>query len=260
MLRILFIGDIVGNAGRRTVNKLLMELRSNLHIDFVIANGENAAGGLGITAPTSSELFRAGIDVITLGNHTYSKKNSWDHLETEPRILRPLNYPPTAMGSGYGIFKSDSGRKIAVINLMGRVFMQAVDCPFRTVDTVLEEIKNQTDVCIVDMHAEATSEKIAVGHYLNGKVSAVIGTHTHVQTSDERILSLNTAFITDAGMTGVMDSVLGMNKDIIIEKFISGMPSKFELAEGNGTLNGVIIDIDETNGKACAINRLSVSE
>lgn len=231
-------------------------LRSRLDCHFVIINGENAAGGLGITKPTAAALFSAGADAITLGNHTFAKRDVAGYLSEEPRILRPANYPQGVLGFGWSIFEAATGDKLAVVSLMGRTYMDPVDCPFRAADAVLEEIGDRAKVIIVDMHAEATSEKKAMGLYLDGRVSAVLGTHTHVQTSDERVLPGGTAFLTDVGMTGVVDSVLGMASNVVLSRFLTQVPGKFELAEGPCSLNGVVIEIDAETGRAISIQRI----
>lgn len=231
-------------------------LRSRFGCHFVIMNGENAAGGLGITKPTAAALFGAGADAITLGNHTFAKRDVASYLEEEPRILRPANYPPGVMGFGWGVFETATGDKLAVVSLMGRTFMDAIDCPFRTADTILAEIGDSARIVIVDIHAEATSEKKAMGVHLDGRVSAVLGTHTHVQTSDERVLPGGTAYISDVGMTGVVDSVLGMAPKTVLSRFLTRVPEKFELAEGLAALNGVVIEIDADTGKAISIERV----
>jgi len=256
-LEILFIGDIVGRPGRDFLNDSLETLIYSNDIDFVIANGENAAGGFGLTHQTAGDLYDCGIDAITLGNHAFAKRDSWRELGEDKRIARPANYPPNTPGSGYQIFPLRSGNTIAVVNLVGRVFMLPVDCPFRTVDTVLQEIGNQAVNIIVDIHAEATSEKVAMGWYLDGRVSAVIGTHTHIQTSDDRILPRGTAYMTDAGMTGVVDGVLGMDKDVVVQRFITQINGKLTLGEGRCELQGVIISTDNS-GKAVATKRVRV--
>lgn len=246
----------MGNPGRRAAAKLLPGLRSALEPDIVIANGENAAGGLGITKPTSEALFEAGIDVITLGNHSFAKRDTASYFDQEPRIVRPANYPPGVQGRGWGLYKTCKGETVAVTNLLGRVFMDAMDCPFRAADAVIEQASRETPNIIVDIHAEATSEKIALAWYLDGRVSAVLGTHTHVQTSDERVLPNGTAYITDAGMTGVHESVLGLDPKLVIERFMTRVPNKFVLAEGEGRLQGVVIDIDPGTGNATDIRRI----
>lgn len=260
MLRLLFVGDISGNSGRRAVSKLLRALRSRLNIDFIVANGENAAGGLGITRPTALELLNAGADVITLGNHTFAKRDVAAYLDEEPRVIRPANYPPGVSGRGWGIFRTPGGENIGVISLLGRTFMTPVDCPFRTADKVISEMNSECKMIIVDVHAEATSEKIALGWYLNGRASAVFGTHTHVQTSDERVLSCGTAYITDVGMTGVHDSVLGLETNSVISRFMTSVPSKFTLAEGKAALNGVVVEIDPATGRSISIQRIRYDE
>lgn len=259
-MRILFVGDIVGSPGRRTAGKLLEDLRSHLSCDFVVVNGENAAGGLGITKPTATALFEACADVITLGNHTFAKRDVAAYLDEEPRIIRPANYPPGVSGRGWGVFENRAGEGVAVVSLMGRTFMDAIDCPFRTADAVLGEIGGQAKVIVVDMHAEATSEKIAMGWYLDGQVSAVIGTHTHVQTSDERVLPRGTAYLTDVGMTGVRDSVLGLDPSAVIGRFLTQTPGKFTLAEGQTCLHAALIEVDAETGRAVSIERVDKME
>ena len=260
MLRILFVGDVMGSPGRRALSRMLGALRSRLDVHFVIANGENAAGGLGITKPTAIAILDAGVDVITLGNHSFAKKDMIGYIESEPRVLRPANYPPGAPGRGWGVFQATTGDSVAVANLVGRTFMAPLDCPFRAADAITNEIGGAARALIVDVHAEATSEKVAMGRRLDGRASAVVGTHTHVQTSDEVILPGGTAYITDAGMTGVRDSVLGLDKDTVISRFMTGVSGKFTLAEGPATLQGVLIDVDPRTGRAVAIERVSVGE
>jgi metallophosphoesterase (TIGR00282 family) len=259
-VRILFVGDIMGSPGRRAAGKLLEDLRSRLDCGFVIVNGENAAGGLGITVPTATALLGSGADVLTLGNHTFAKRAVAPYLDDEIRILRPANYPPGVAGRGWGIYQTTAGESIAVVNLMGRTFMDAVDCPFRAANAILAEIGGKAKVIIVDMHAEATSEKIAMGWHLDGRVSAVIGTHTHVQTSDERVLPCGTAYLTDVGMTGVMDSVLGLDSAVAVERFLTRVPGKFQLAEGPACLHGVVIEVDVETGRAISIERVVEEE
>lgn len=253
-MNILFIGDIVGRPGRNYISANLATMIKDHSIDFVIANGENSAGGVGITMKTYDELLSMGVDMITLGNHSWSKKEIFDFIEEADRLVRPANYPKGTPGSGYRIAEK-SGKRIAVVNICGRVYMDCIECPFRTIDEILEEIKGKADIIIVDFHAEATSEKLAMGWYLDGRVQAVLGTHTHVQTSDERVLPGGTAYITDTGMTGPRDSILGVEKDIVIKKFISGMPARFEIADGEVLLGAVVVRLDE-NDKAIEIRRL----
>lgn len=252
-MKLLFIGDISGKAGRRAVQELVPKLRQELDPALVIANGENAAGGLGITRDTALSLFDFGIDVITLGNHTFTKRDIGPYLDFEPRIIRPANYPPNNPGRGYGIFGEG---KVAVINLIGRIFMDPADDPLRVVDSILAEIEDQTKVILVDMHAEATSEKGAIAWYLDGRVSAVVGTHTHVQTADERILPQGTGFITDVGMTGPYDSVLGLKPELVTAKFSTMMPQKFEIAGGRSVFCAVSLDIDPETGRCRRIERI----
>jgi len=253
---ILFIGDIVGEPGRKAVKELVPKITKREKIDFIVANGENAAGGSGITPMLIDELLGYGVDVITTGDHVWKRKEILERISQDARILRPANYPREAPGFGSTVVASKSGVDVGVINIQGRVFMQAIECPFRVVKSELERIKNKARVIIVDVHAEATSEKIALGWFLDGTVSAVIGTHTHVQTADEKILPQGTAFLSDAGMTGPFDSVIGRKKEQILTRFITQMPIKFEMAEGDIQLHGAIIDVDEKTGKANSIKRV----
>jgi metallophosphoesterase (TIGR00282 family) len=255
-MKILFIGDIVGRPGREVIKELLPGLREEYSLDFVIANAENAAGGSGITPRIARELFGLGIDVLTSGDHVWKKKEIFEVIDKEKRVLRPLNFSPQAPGRGSGIFLSASGEKIGIINIVGRVFMEAQDCPFRKAYEELAALGQQANVIIVDVHAEATSEKVALGWYLDGKVSAVLGTHTHIQTADERILPAGTAFITDVGMSGPLDSVIGRRIEDVLVRFLSGVPHRFEVASGNVQLQGVVLDIDEKTGKARSITRI----
>ncbi|MCE5313426.1 MAG: TIGR00282 family metallophosphoesterase [Armatimonadota bacterium] len=257
-MRLLLVGDIVGNPGRRAVGEMLEALRSRYDLQFVIVNGENSAGGFGITKTVAKALFDAGADVITLGNHAWAKRDSWDYIANEPRILRPANYPHGVIGRGWGVFDAADGSRVAVVNLLGRIFMNALDCPFRASDSILAELSEQPHAVVIDFHAEATSEKIALGYYLDGRTSAVIGTHTHIQTSDERVLPGGTAYLTDVGMTGVVESVLGLDPQEAIKRFLTQMPGKIKPAEGDTTLQGVIIDIDCDTRRARGIQRISV--
>lgn len=257
-MKVLFIGDIVGKVGRLAVKGLLPAIVSRYKIDLVIANGENAAGGFGITEKIAIELFSYGIHILTSGNHIWDKKDSIPYISKENRLIRPLNYPPGVPGYGSVIY-TIQGLKVAVLNLSGRVFMSSIDCPFRTGIAEIERLRAETSIIIIDFHAEATSEKIAFGYYVDSKVSAVIGTHTHVQTADEKILPGGTAYITDVGMTGPAVSVIGVNKEQIIERFLLQMPQKFETASGDGVLSGIVTEIDDKTGKASAIQRLQLT-
>lgn len=255
-MNVLFIGDIVGSPGRQAIKKLLPELKKEYRLDFVIANAENAAGGSGITRKVAEELFSAGVSVLTSGDHIWKKSEITELINEEERILRPVNFPEQAPGRGQAIFKVRDNLKIGVINAQGRVFMHPLDCPFRASRRAQEALAKETKIIIVDMHAEATSEKVALGWYLDGLVSAVLGTHTHVQTADEKILPQGTAFIADAGMTGPQDSVIGRKVPDVLERFITGVPVRFEVAQENIQLHGVVLDIDEETGKARSIVRI----
>lgn len=255
-MRILFIGDIVGNPGRKAVKTLIPSLRKEYDIDFCIVNGENAAGGSGITYVVAQELYNSGADGITLGNHTWSKKEITNFIDSDSKIVRPANYPCELPGKGSAVLSSAKG-KIGILNVQGRVYMDNIDCPFRAAEKELEYLKSFTRIILVDFHAEATSEKCALAWYLDGRVSCVLGTHTHVQTADERILPFGTGYITDVGMTGPYDGILGVDREIIIEKFLTHMPLRFEVAKGPVQFNAVVLEIDEKNGKTIRIERLS---
>ena len=259
LVRIFFIGDIVGNPGRIAVRELLPDIMQRYAVDIVIANGENAAGGFGITPAIAEELIGLKIDVITSGNHIWDKKEIIDYIKDKKWLLRPANYPEETPGFGWSIIKTNSNIKIGIINLCGRVFMDNLDCPFRAAREIIKEIEQETPVIVLDMHAETTSEKAAMGWFLDGSISAVIGTHTHVQTADERILPRGTAFITDAGMTGSINSVIGMQKEIVLERFLTQMPRKFEVATKDMVLQGVLVSIASKSGKAEAIERVNVA-
>lgn len=255
-MRILLIGDIVGSPGREAVKKIVPKLRGDRSIDFVIANAENVAGGSGLTPETVDELLQNKIDVITSGDHVWKKKELYERLSKDKRILRPANYPETSPGSGMTIISLEDGKKIAVINLLGRVFMKPVDCPFMAAEREIGKINRETKIILVDMHAEATSEKIAMGRFLDGRVSVVFGTHTHVQTADEKIFPHGTGYITDLGMTGPQDSVIGRRHDAIVEHFLTCMPKKFEVADKDVELQGAIVNIDDESGKTLSIERV----
>jgi metallophosphoesterase (TIGR00282 family) len=243
-MNILFIGDIVGAPGRRTVEELLPRVVDHYCIDLVVANGENASGGIGITPPVADQFLSQGVDVLTSGNHVWKHKEILPYLEDTDRLLRPANYPPETPGRGLVTVETAAGEPVAVINLEGRVFMSALECPFRTVDRLLETLPPKVKVILVDMHAEATSEKLAMGWYLDGRVSAVVGTHTHVQTADERVLPQGTAYITDVGMTGPLNSVIGMKTEVILERFLSQRPQPFKVASHNIQMQGVVLKFD----------------
>ncbi|MDK2824050.1 MAG: 2,3-cyclic-nucleotide 2-phosphodiesterase [Clostridia bacterium] len=256
MVRVLMIGDIVGNVGRMVVKKLLPKLYEEYNFDLVIANGENAAGGNGITFEILDELFSYNIHVITMGNHVWDKREIINFIDYQPYLIRPANYPPGTPGKGYTIYSLANNINVGVINLSGVVFLPPLISPFLIIDKLINDIEKKCSIIIVDFHAEATSEKVAMGWYLDGKVAAVLGTHTHVQTADERILPKGTAYITDLGMTGPRDSVLGVKKELVINKFLTQMPVKFETANGVGQLNGVILTLDPNTGQAVSISRI----
>jgi len=255
-MKILFIGDIVGKPGREAVCKLLPGLSKEFGMDFIIANAENAAGGSGITQKVADELFECGVDVLTSGDHIWKKKEIFEVITRQEKILRPANYPEGAPGRGWNVFKTKSGVLVGVVNVNGRVFMDPIECPFKSVRRAQEELSKETSVILVDIHAEATSEKVALGWYLDGKVSAIIGTHTHIQTADEKILPSGTAYITDVGMTGPMHSVIGRRVEDVLERFLTSIPVRFEVAAEDVQLHGVVIDIDTRTGKANSISRV----
>jgi len=255
-MKILFIGDVVGAPGREAIKKLVAPLRQDLQIDFVIANAENASGGSGITSKVAVELFSSGVDVLTSGDHIWKRHEIFELINQEERILRPLNFPSGAPGRGANVFKTKKGVKVGVININGRVFMEALDCPFKTALCAYEKLAEETKIIILDIHAEATSEKIALGWYLDGKVSAIFGTHTHIQTADEKILPKGTAYITDVGMTGPYSSVIGRRVEDVLTRFLSSIPVKFEVAQDDVQLHGALVEIDELTGRALSILRI----
>jgi metallophosphoesterase (TIGR00282 family) len=257
-VRLLFVGDIFGKPGRRAVERFVPSLRDEHKIDFCIANGENAAAGKGLTPDLVKELTGYGIDVLTGGNHIWHQKDIIPFMGKDDRVLRPINFPPKVPGKGSGIYSVDSKTKIAVISAMGRIFMRELDNPFYVIEKEVLELKKKTPIIFVDFHAEATSEKVAMGWFLDGTVSAVIGTHTHIPTADERILPEGTAYMTDCGMTGPFDSVIGVKKEVILEMFLTQMPTKHEVASGDVRLCAVIIDIDEATGKSKHIERIQL--
>jgi metallophosphoesterase (TIGR00282 family) len=249
---ILAIGDIIGKPGRQAVKELLPSLKQQCRIDYVIANGENVAGGLGLTPGTAEELFDAGVDVITSGNHIWAQKEILPCLDSEMPILRPLNYPPGVPGRGYLVFK----KRLVVVNLIGRTFIGNFDCPFRAMDKLLAELKPEPAVIIVDFHAEATSEKVALGRYLDGRVSAVLGTHTHVGTIDTQLLPAGTAYVTDIGMTGPIDSIIGDDTDAVLSRFLSLIPHRLTVGKGRVAFNAILVTVDGKTGKATGIERI----
>jgi hypothetical protein len=255
-VRLLFVGDIVGRPGRRALNRLLRGIVDERSVDIVVANCENAAGGVGVTPRIADELLAEGIDVLTGGNHTWNRREVYPYLDSSERIVRPANYPPGAPGRGATVVETRDGVPVGVVNLEGRVFMRQIDCPFRIGRELVDGLLETTPIVIVDFHAEATSEKLALGWYLAGRASAVIGTHTHIQTADERILEGHTAYITDAGMTGPWRSVIGVRTELSVARFVTGLPQRFETADGPAVLSGLLIDIDATTGAARAVDRV----
>ncbi|WP_143814945.1 TIGR00282 family metallophosphoesterase [Magnetofaba australis] len=254
-VRILIFGDVVGRPGRRALKEHLPTLRKTHCADAVIVNGENAAAGIGVTPDTAEELFAAGADLITSGNHVWRYRDIHEYMGRQRRLLRPMNYPPGAPGHGHGVFQTDGGVRIGVLNLIGRVFMEPVDCPFRAADAFLDKISlgREADVIIVDMHAEATSEKVAMGRYLDGRVSAVVGTHTHIPTADHRVLAGGCGYMTDLGMTGCYESVIGMELDSVLPRFTSKLPSRFEAAQGEASISGALIVVNRRTGRCESI-------
>jgi metallophosphoesterase (TIGR00282 family) len=253
---ILFIGDIVGAPGREAVKKILPGLQKEYALDFVVANAENVAGGSGITQKTAEDLFSSGVDVLTSGDHIWKRPEIFELIEREERILRPANFPAACPGRGYAVYKARNGSAVGVVNINGRVFMPALDCPFHSALHACEELRKKTRVVLVDVHAEATSEKAALGWHLDGKASAVIGTHTHIQTADERMLPQGAAYLTDAGMTGPYDSVIGRRVEDVLARFLTAMPVKFEVAKENTWLCAALIEVDGQSGRAESIQRI----
>ncbi len=249
---ILALGDIIGRPGRRAVRELLSDLRGQYGLDLVIANAENVASGLGLTSATAKEVLDAGVDVLTSGNHVWAQKEIIPYLDGELPILRPLNYPPGVPGRGYII-----NRQVLIVNLIGRTFMGNFDCPFRAMDQLLAEVKHKPPVIIVDFHAEATSEKVAMGRYLDGRVSAVLGTHTHVGTIDAHLLPQGTAYVTDIGMTGPVDSVIGDDTEAVLQRFLTMIPNRLSVGKGKTVFNAVLVSVDKSSGKALSIDRIS---
>jgi metallophosphoesterase (TIGR00282 family) len=257
-MKILFIGDIFSSAGRNIVADHLQDIRKTEAIDLAIANAENSAGGFGITPDIADDLFEMGLDVLTSGNHIWDKREIYEYFAGRPRLLRPANYPAGSPGAGVVTFRAKNGVECAVINLQGRTYMPPTDCPFRKMDQILQELPARVKVRFVDFHAEITSEKMAMGWYLDGRVSALVGTHTHIPTADTRILPGGTAYQTDVGMTGPYDSVIGVKKEIILERFLTSMPVRMEAAKGSPELHSVILEVDEKTGKAIHFRRHTV--
>ncbi len=258
-LNILFLGDVVGRPGRKAVDKYLPLLIEKYSPSLIIANGENAAGGIGITESVARQLFSR-VDVLTSGNHIWDKKEVLSYLTEESRLLRPANYPDVNPGKGEYVFEDGEGRKIGILNLQGRVFMEPIDCPFHVADEKVKVLSAATPVIIVDFHAEATSEKQALGWHLDGRVTAVIGTHTHVPTADERILPKGTAFISDVGMVGGLNSVIGIKKDLALQRFLTACPQRFEPSKGDLFLSSVVIEVNPSTGRALSIKREILTE
>jgi metallophosphoesterase (TIGR00282 family) len=255
-MKILCIGDVVGSPGRKAIHELLPDLIEQHQLDFVLANAENSAGGSGITAETVKDLLSLPIDVLTGGNHTWRFKEATKLLDSEGRLLRPLNYPPKTPGKGFAVYQAKNGINVGVLNLQGRVFMDPLPSPFAAADEAIAVLKQECQIVLVDMHAEATSEKRALGWYLDGQVSAVFGTHTHVATADEEILPNKTAYITDIGMTGPYDSVIGMRKDLVLQRFLTMRPTAFNVAKHDVRLCGIVVDVDPETGHANRIERV----
>lgn len=255
-MRLLFLGDVVGRGARQAIRRRLRSLRAENDVDFVVANGENAAAGKGIDPDSTEELLDAGVDVVTSGNHVWKFPAIVGLIEREPRLLRPANFPAGNPGRGWTIHEARDGTRVGVLNLIGRAFMGPCDCPFLAADAALGSMRGEADAVLVDMHAETTSEKSAMGWYLAGRAAAVVGSHTHVQTADERVLPGGTAFLTDAGMCGPVDSVIGMRREEVLRRFLSQMPERFEVARGPVILQGAFIDVDRQSGRATGIRRL----
>lgn len=255
-MKILFFGDVVGKPGRKAIQQRAQEIARREGAELLVANCENASGGIGIDPGSARELLAAGIDVLTSGNHVWKKREIYAYLESSDRLLRPANFAPGVPGRGWSVYTTPRGTPVAVINLVGRVFMDTADCPFRAVDEILGRIGERARVVFVDMHAEATSEKVAMGRYLDGRVSAVIGSHTHVQTADETILPGGTAYLTDTGMCGPAHSVIGMRADQVVQRFLNQLPVRFEVGDGPPLVQAVVVEVDEASGKARGIRRI----
>ncbi|HXT32611.1 MAG TPA: TIGR00282 family metallophosphoesterase [Vicinamibacterales bacterium] len=258
-MRILFIGDIFGKPGREVARRAIPALIERESLDFVIANVENSAAGFGVTGDLADAILSYGVDAMTSGNHVWDKKEILDYIPRQPKLIRPANFPPGTPGRGSYVGKTRTGEPIGVINVMGRIFMQPLDDPFAVVQKEIEAMRGKARVILVDFHAEATSEKVAMGWHLDGRVTAVFGTHTHVQTADDRILPKGTAYLTDVGMTGPHDSIIGVTTEVALGRFLNGMPARFESATGPGRLNAVLVTADRSTGRATAIQRLNLS-
>ncbi|MFT4413640.1 TIGR00282 family metallophosphoesterase [Fredinandcohnia humi] len=258
-MKLLFIGDVVGSPGRDMISEYLPKLKAKYHPNLTIINGENSASGRGITHKIYNQFIENGAQAITLGNHAWDNKDIFEFIDTAKHIIRPANFPEGTPGKGI-IYCPVGGQEVAIINLQGRTFLPPLDCPFKKADELVNQAKKRTSIIFVDFHAEATSEKLAMGWYLDGRVTAVVGTHTHVQTADNRILPEGTAFITDVGMTGPYDGILGMDKDAVIKKFKTALPVRFEVVNGRTQLNGILIDVDQKTGKAKSINRILIND
>lgn len=254
-MRILFLGDVVGKPGRRAIRSLLPRLIHREQLALVIANCENVASGAGVDLQGAQALLDAGVDVLTSGNHVWRRKEVIEFIDHDRRMVRPANFPPSVPGRGWTVAETADGTPVAVVNLIGRVFMDSVDCPFRTVEALLPDLRARARVIIVDMHGEATSEKVAMGWFLSGKVSAVLGSHTHVQTADERVLPGGTAYVTDVGMCGPTESVIGVKTELVLQRFLTHMPVKFEVAAGPVIVQGALVDIDPGSGRATGVRR-----
>jgi len=258
-MKVVFVGDVVGAKGREMVEQYLPKLKKKYNPEVTIVNGENSAHGKGITVKIYQKLLSLGVQAVTMGNHTWDKKEIFEFIDEAKALVRPANFPEGTPGKGI-VYVEVDGKELAVINLQGRTFLPAIDCPFRKADELIQEAKKRTPYIFVDFHAEATSEKQAMGWYLDGKVSAVVGTHTHVQTADERILDKGTAFITDVGMTGPYDGILGVDREAVLKKFLTNLPVRFEINEGRGQLNAVLVEIEEGTGKAKSIKRILIND
>lgn len=259
IIKVLFIGDIVGNTGRKALREMLPGLKSKYQPHIIIANGENAASGRGITPAIANEFFNWGVHGITMGNHTWDNRAIFDFIDDENRIIRPANFPPGTPGRGYTVIQAN-GKQLAIVNLQGRTFLPAIDCPFRVGEEIVEELRRDHKCILVDFHAEATSEKIAMGYYMDGMASIVVGTHTHVQSNDDTILPGGTAYLTDAGMVGSREGILGMEKDAVLYKFTTQLPSRFVVDEGKWHLHGLYAELDEATGKAVKLEKIRLRE